>query len=810
MDILKRSSQRTILLVTSLLAASLSAQTAQPTKTEPAASDEVIELSPFTVTTDRDYGYRASNSIAGTRSNTPIKDISLNIQVFTKDLADDLMLNDQTSLERYNAALTNGGADVQSDNNIQQAYNAFLFRGFIQNWGLRDGVRQYDPVDSQGLARVEIVKGPAAALYGVSYPGGLMNSISKQVDMRKEFTSTRFSGDSQGGYRATIDANFVGNVAGGKFGVRFNGTNGISEDKREHSKGNLRLSQVNLEFQPASGTQIQFLAQTGWRQKPNGLGYYTMSVGSAQIPLQVVHPEIPWTWNWASDNMRSLETSLYRASITQKIGDNFNVNVYMQSSTRRNIDSNGWDDGGNSQNGAGWDTTFSSNGAPPTGWINPGAGAAGGEKIRRIFHYRDWNNANHALGATAVYKLDLGPTKNTFTTGVANWDERFYSHKFTQPGTTTNFFDLPVKAGINTLGSAGAPVDYFQDAAGDSGREHSQNIYYFGTWNFSALDNRLKLNAGLNSTKIKDLQWSTTASTNHNGLVDISKTSPMFGGMFDITKEVSVFAVRSSSLFPNTTKNDFGVQLPSIVGTSNEVGVKLEVLDGMISGTVSYYKIVQEGGNQRDPSAINRNKLAWDSYTTAQRALYFPGITDRNQLNDQTGNPGDQVAGAEQESKGYEADLVFQPTKSLQIVLSYAHNTAVVTKAINIATIGQSSSGHIKDQYSVLAKYTFNNGAAKGLFLGLGTQSAGKALQDYQTSGSTTIVRYNPSTFYVEGFAGYKFKAFGVNQSVQLNAKNLTKQDDFIGWKPNGANIATERYSVPTYAKVTLTWGLDF
>jgi outer membrane receptor protein involved in Fe transport len=144
-------------------------------QTAPAASagdDEIVKLSTFTVNTERDYGYRASNSIAGSRTNTPIKDLPVNIQVFTKDLFDDLGLTNQVDLEAYNGSLVNGGADRNSTNAIQQAYNAFLFRGFQQNWGLRDGIREYDPVDLQGIARVEVVKGPVAALYGLTYPGG--------------------------------------------------------------------------------------------------------------------------------------------------------------------------------------------------------------------------------------------------------------------------------------------------------------------------------------------------------------------------------------------------------------------------------------------------------------------------------------------------------------------------------------------------------------------------------------------------------------------------------------------------------------
>ena len=181
----------------------------------PPADDDVVTLSAFTVSTEKDVGYRASNSIAGTRSNTPIKDIPLNIQVFTKDFYEDLLITNQVDLERYNASLINGGADSRSDNPIQQAYNAFLFRGFVQNWGLRDGIREYDPIDTQGLARVEVIKGPAAALYGLAYPGGVMNNITKDVDFAKNFASIRLTGQEEGGMRATIDANIQGKLAGG-------------------------------------------------------------------------------------------------------------------------------------------------------------------------------------------------------------------------------------------------------------------------------------------------------------------------------------------------------------------------------------------------------------------------------------------------------------------------------------------------------------------------------------------------------------------------------------------------------------------
>jgi outer membrane receptor protein involved in Fe transport len=863
METISRNSKRSFLLLSSLLAASLSAQTAATPKADQAASDDVIMLSPFAVTTDKDSGYKASNSIGGTRSNTPIKDIPLNLQVFTKDLSDDLIISDQTALERYNAALTNGGADVQSENNIQQAYNGFLFRGFVQNWGLRDGVREYDPVDAQGLARVEVVKGPAAALYGVTYAGGVMNSISKSVDMSKNFASIRLTGYDEGGYRATVDANYTGKAGDGKFGVRFNGANSVSEDKREHSQGNSHYTQTNLEYRPLPGTQIKFLAEQAERQKPNDLGYYTYSPtaadiaktpslasnNDASIPLQVAHPDVPWTWNWAnSSNVRSLQTTLYRGSIDQAIGEDFHLNAYIQVSARDQSDGNGWDDSNNSQNAAGWDV----NSNLATGWVR---NADGTEFIRKAFHSRSWNNRDHAIGATGVYKFEVVETKNTITAGAANWDEHFFSLNGNQTNGTpdSQLFILPVVAGIDTSAKT-TPNNYvaFQDA----GREHSQNNYYFASWQLSALDNRLKLNAGANHTKIQDISWGGGA-INHGALTNVSKTSPMFGGMFDITKEVSVFAVHATSLFPTTDKNDFDVQMPPVVGKSNEVGVKTELLNGMISGTISYYQITQTGGDARDPSAVNRNKLLWDSLSALDRTRIFPGIVSRDLLTDRSANLGDLVPAGEQKSKGLEADLVFQPIKSLQIVVSYANNDEKVSKEsvvrgvpvytaatdsapahfqtdLGQSTVGQATSGHVKSQYSLLAKYTFLDGAVKGLSLGTGLQGADKALQGYDDTPSTVTTgtaaapdgslvpnvvtthsytaRYNPRTFYAEIFAGYRFKAFGLNQVVQFNAKNLTKQDDFIGWVPSGKAgvVSTERYKVPTYARYSLTWGLDF
>ncbi len=800
-----RQSPRPLRFSSPVLCAALlawcSSASAQPTPTPAATTEgETVTLSPFVVTTDRDYGYRSANSISATRTNTPIKDVPVNIQVFGQEMYEDLLVNSQVDLERYNASLINGGSDSYSENSIQQQFNAFLFRGFTQNWGLRDGVREYDPVDTQGLSRVEVVKGPVAALYGVSYPGGVLNSVNKTVDYSRNFSSVRLTARSEGGYRATLDSNFSGKIAGGKAGVRFNAANEKTQDEREHSEGSIRFYQISSNWQPAPKTEINLILEHSYRGKPNGLNSYAFQRGDtvnpesgASIPLQILRPNIPWTWNYSNGlNLRSLEVKYYRGSVTQQIGDNLSVTAYVQANSHDQIDGNGWDQSGSSGADS-WEVGG-------RGWYTDSAGV---DRIESGYSYRDWTNTVHAYGATGVYKADFTGMKNTFTFGGAAWAENFLSHRSVSSATFSQGF----APGSSTAVPYGPPADLRTDPVGGYGHQSNSNDYYFAALQSGFFDNRLKTNLAVNRTHVKNVAWASGVD-NAPVSYDISKTSPMIGAVYSVTKEINLFAVRSSSLFPTSNTNSFGAPLPAVLGKSVEGGVKFETEDGKLSGTVSYYEIKQTGGGQNDPTAINVNTVAYDALT----AVGTPAAIAQRNSTWAVRPLGDQVAGAESKSKGYELDVNYQPTHNWAIQLSYANNSNRIASAINTVTVGQANPGSIKQQYSILTKYTFNTGGAKGLSIGTGIASAGKALQGYTADFLTgkLVARYNPSTVNVDAFATYRFKAFGRNQSLQFNVRNLTEQGEFTGWKPTGSkSLATQRYEVPVSRRFELTYGID-
>jgi outer membrane receptor protein involved in Fe transport len=758
---------------------------AQQTAPAPAAADdEVVKLSPFTVTTEQDVGYRASNSIAGTRTNTPIKDIPVNIQVFTKDLADDLLIKNQVGFEAYNAALVDGGDDWFSDNTIQQPYNNFLVRGFQENWGLRDGIREYDPIDTQAFSRVEFVKGPVAALYGLSYPGGVFNNITKTVDFGHNFGNLRLTGGLEGDYRASMDVNVAGNAMGSqKFGVRLNGVYEETKDNREHSDGFVKFENAIVAWQPTPTTNIEIMAERGYRAKPNGLQYFTTSApgepdNHSSVPLQVLHPEISWDWNWSNGHdFRSLETHVYRARITQQIGEQFSVQGYYQYSSRLNIDGNGWD-----ANGSGGADSWESAGS---GWDQAN------NRIISTYHYRDWGNNMHSYGATGVYKFDVAGVKNTFAFGASVWREDELSRSAAPIDPLASAIYAPVSMGIDTTQVPPFPPN---DVVWETGpfradgvtanadgfhHENNSNDYYFADWQASWFGDRLKTNIGVNKTNIKLITWNNGASGTPDNLITASKWSPLYGATFDVTKELTLFLVHSTSLFPDSGKDSFGNQFSPKVGSSWEGGVKVELLNGKISGTVSYYDIEQTGGSQSNPTKENANTQRYDSLTPEQRAIEFPA-----------GRPlGDLVPGGKQEAKGFDIDLAFQPIRQWQTVISYTHVDHKFVTAVDPSTpVGTTYPYAIRDRYSLISKYTFTDGPAKNLGLGLGISGGSKQLIDYQSWNGSLVPRYQPARAVVEAFATYRWKLGNYDALIQFNVKNLFEADAYFGWKATGSD----------------------
>ncbi len=126
----------------------------------------------------REQSYKNSVSFVGTKTATALKDVPQSIGYVTKEL-----VLDQGAITVNDVVKNISGISQYS------AYNDFSIRGFrslgnLNSGNLLNGMRGLTPLFRQSslanLERVEVIKGPASALFGNAAPGGVVNRVTKK------------------------------------------------------------------------------------------------------------------------------------------------------------------------------------------------------------------------------------------------------------------------------------------------------------------------------------------------------------------------------------------------------------------------------------------------------------------------------------------------------------------------------------------------------------------------------------------------------------------------------------------------------
>ncbi|RJF69983.1 TonB-dependent siderophore receptor [Rhodopseudomonas palustris] len=125
--------------------------------------------------------YVAGTSNSASKTDTPLIDTPRSVSVIDRKELDDRGVTSIPEAVRYSAGVTTGGFGY--DPRFDQIY----IRGFATTTlgDFRDGLKQYPAgfstfrTEPYQLGSVEIIKGPAAVLYGQSVPGGLVDRRSK-------------------------------------------------------------------------------------------------------------------------------------------------------------------------------------------------------------------------------------------------------------------------------------------------------------------------------------------------------------------------------------------------------------------------------------------------------------------------------------------------------------------------------------------------------------------------------------------------------------------------------------------------------
>ncbi|HWT68037.1 MAG TPA: TonB-dependent siderophore receptor [Pseudomonas sp.] len=175
-----------------------------------AEESRTLELDAISVTsnyqspTDPVDGYRATRSTGATKTDTAIRDIPQAISVVPVSVLNDLGSN---SVER---ALDFAGGVSKQNNFGGLTLYEYSVRGFTSSEFYKDGFsanRGYPSTpDVASIESIEVLKGPAASLYGRGDPGGTVNIVTKKPQP-EAFTTLHTSAGSWDRYRTALDVN---------------------------------------------------------------------------------------------------------------------------------------------------------------------------------------------------------------------------------------------------------------------------------------------------------------------------------------------------------------------------------------------------------------------------------------------------------------------------------------------------------------------------------------------------------------------------------------------------------------------------
>lgn len=198
----------------------------------------------------QDGGYVPQDS-AIAKTPAPLRDLPQSVAVVGAEV-----LRDQRALSVQDALKNVAGVGFSSGDGQRDQVTIRGFSAIADQYvdGFRDDGLYFR--DLSNVERIEVVKGPAAVLYGRGSSGGLINRVTRKPD--GDVTSAAITGGSFGNVRGEFD---VGRVDGG-VGVRVTGAYQDSDSFRE--QGLLRRTAIAPSFLFGRGTRTSLLVQADY------------------------------------------------------------------------------------------------------------------------------------------------------------------------------------------------------------------------------------------------------------------------------------------------------------------------------------------------------------------------------------------------------------------------------------------------------------------------------------------------------------------------------------------------------------------
>jgi len=591
-------------------------------------------------------GSYAARAVTLTKDAQSLREIPQSVSVMTRQQMDDQGLTTVAEALSYVTGMT------PSDYEGTEKFSA---RGFSTSTQY-DGLPQQDFSTHMDLAiydRVEILRGPSGLLTGTGEPGGVVNYVRKRPQDAGHFSASASAG-SWNHRRLEADGGGPLNEAGTLRG-RLVGAYADEDKFYDYGRTEPRTLYGVLEYDFTPNTTLGLTATYNERRFRNFNGLPLYEDGSLPDRDDYVGP----------DKMSKSETYDIGTDLTHRFGRGWELKAaYMHRDTRYR----------------GYSAFVSSP-------LNVDTGRSG-MSVGRIANDFKWDQGDihvsgpvRALGRDHILTLGYNYARYDATTGsrfttLADWDP-LNDHDFGA------IYDQPV---INKNNSITTQSGIY--ATGRFKLADPLTLVVGGRWTDYSLKSRAVSPVGSDYT---------------HSAADVSNEFTPFGGViWDVSKQVSVYASYADIFVPQSQQDYTGQTLKPRVGWQTEAGVKGEFFEGRLNASLAIFRI-------RDQNRAMTDELHIGCGGTATGSCY-------------------RSAGKVQ-SQGWEAEVSGSPLPGWDVSAGYTYTNAKYLQDSNAANVGQRFGSDVlpKHLFKLWTQYRFNRedlgGALVGWRAGVGVQA---------------------------------------------------------------------------------------
>jgi iron complex outermembrane receptor protein len=517
------------------------------------AQTELSELSTVEVVGRTGSGAYHAEEVSGARTELAQRELPQAVKVLTRQTIDDLgatrldeVLDYVSGVSRQNdfGGLWDNVA-IRGLPGNESTGMASLLNGFSANRGFNA------PRDLAGVERIEFLKGPAAALYGSSEPGGTLNIVSKRPQWVAAH-SVETSAGSFGLKRAAFDS--TGPI-GENFAYRLN----LAAEDRDG-------------FRDYTGSSRQVIAPAfTWKLSRDTVLEYSGEYLRHAAPLD--------------RGVVAVNNRLGAVPRTRFFGEPADGDVTVTNQTHQLILSHDWNSNWRSRLGLSYrDTSLK-------GYASEANTVLASGSLTRQRRYRDFQSDDLAVQAELQGTVRTGGVEHELLFGVETF-------RFTQDTLLLR---------TNPTGAAPYAVDLYNPvygqaqpapAANTDTRERQRNLAFY-VQDAIRLAPQWRLLAGLRMD-----QYDQSLLNRRNAVTtrqEPSSTSPRLGISWLPDERWTVYASASRSFRPNTGSDVASNAFEPETGRALELGTKWESTDKRLGATAALFDIRKKNVLTADP-----------------------------------------------------------------------------------------------------------------------------------------------------------------------------------------------------------------